>query len=152
MNDKKNITKTDDYSETKFNLLQRSQTTSKLTTDFKLERIYPRNINIGLDLDNKENPNNYEQTYNGKNSYHFKTLNIDHKMYHEYLTLKDHQVKKTYRRNKISQIFNIRSINLIEKGKPKEEKQEKLDIEKPKITPNSYSSLLKKTRTEKEKQ
>lgn len=59
MKDKKNSCKYDDHIENKPRLMQRSQTTSKLAADFKLDRIYPRNINIGLNLDQKENPSNY---------------------------------------------------------------------------------------------
>lgn len=118
MNDKKNVCKFDDYIEPRFLGHQGSNTLSKSVSDFKLDRIHPRNINIQLNLDSKENHLANDHHPPHKNAQHPKGI-IDNnsKFYHEYLNLKDQQVKNSFRRNKISQIFNIRSINLIDKSK-----------------------------------
>jgi hypothetical protein len=144
MNDKKNTCKFEDYIEPKSRPLQTNQTMSKSAADFKLDRIYPRNIDIKLNLDIKENTTTFEHSYNGKNSHHLKNTNMDFRMYHEYISLKESQIKSSFRRNKISQIFNIRSINLVEKSKFNEEKQGGLEIEKNKAKSKNPSREFKR--------
>lgn len=144
MNDKKNVCKFDDYIEPKSFAYNNSNPLYKSVSDFKLDKIYPRNINIKLNLDSKENHTNQDLQIVPKNSQHPKGHNDNNsKFYHEYLNLKDQQVKSNFRRNKIAQIFNIRSINLIDKSKQIDE------AERIRSRPKYQSKDIKRTQTEK---
>lgn len=122
MNDKKNICKFDDYVEPKSLASHNANPLCKSMSEFKLDKIYPRNINLKLNLDCKENQQ--EGQYVPRGGLHTRPNNDNAKFYHEYLNLKDQQAKNSIRRNKIAHIFNIRSINLVEKTKQAEDKQE----------------------------
>jgi hypothetical protein len=118
---KKNICKFEDYLEPRtpqLNILSTCNSLNRSLAEFKLDRIFPKNINVKLTIDRKENSGRYEKGASSKSSLHAKGLNnYDNRFYQEYISLKEEHSKQKIRKSKISHIFNIRSINLLDKAK-----------------------------------
>jgi hypothetical protein len=63
--------------------------------------------------------------HNFRQSNQFKIINgSENKLYNEYVNLKNEQIRSSLKKTKIAHIFNIRSINLIEKIKYEKEKND----------------------------
>ena len=108
LTDKKNLCKYDDYIDRKPSL--HASPIHSTLLDFKLDRIFPKNITIKL----SPNPSPSEP---------FK-FHTENKFYHEYMNAKELHSKAS-KKNKIAHIFNIRSINLVEKTRQEGKEGEK---------------------------
>lgn len=78
MNDKKNTTKFDDYIEPRtpqLNILNTCSSLSKSLSEFKLDRILPKSINIKFYLEGKENTGRGEKHNANKLSNYSKGVN-----------------------------------------------------------------------------
>ena len=86
MNDKKNSCRYDDYIEPRsphLNLFHTCSSLSRSLAEFKLDRIYPRNINMKLNIDPKDNSSGYDRSLVSKNSGHLKNSSgSENKFYH----------------------------------------------------------------------
>jgi hypothetical protein len=148
MADKKNLCRYDDYIESKAVVgSYHAAGHSCVLPEFKLDKIYPKNINIKLNQESFDGLSGCAIRVEGKadsqntrSNHAFKFFNnTENKFYHEYMNAKEQHNRSSLKKNKIAHIFNIRSINLIEKIR------EKADQDKQKVRGKRSSKEVKRS-------
>ena len=113
MNDKKNTCRIDDYVDPTFNLARtHSQDNHKSLLELKGDKLYPRGQNVRGDY--KEN---LPFASSAKASPFLKSPgdNSEHKLLQDYIQNREAEIRNNLKRQKIAHIFNIRSIDLVDK-------------------------------------
>lgn len=147
MADKRNLCRYDDYIESKAAMGSHhtAHTHPSMMPEFKLDKIFPKNINIKLNGDSFDglSGNAIKGEMHSRSTQAFKLLNsTENKFYHEYMNAKEQHNRSSLKKNKIAHIFNIRSINLIEKIRAD---KDKADLDKQKLRVKRSSKEVKRS-------